>query len=63
MPRVRRRGKTRRCNEAPLSEWPVDELKAELNRLEANPEDLNPWQILKRKSELQNELFKRTGRD
>lgn len=61
MPRVKRKGHMKRDTELPLSEWPLNQLKVELQRLETDPVDLSPWAVFKRKSELQNELFKRTG--
>ena len=56
MPRVKRRGHTKRDPEIPLSEWSLGELRAEHKRLEANPEGLNPWQAFKRGGELRNEI-------
>jgi hypothetical protein len=59
MPRVKRKGHLKRDAEAPLPEWSLAELRTELERLEANPEDLTPWGCFKRKSELGNELYRR----
>jgi hypothetical protein len=59
MPRVKRRGHLKRDAEIPISEWSLGELRAEVKRLEANPEDLTPWGCFKRKSGLGNELYRR----
>jgi hypothetical protein len=59
MPRVKRKGHVKRDAEAPLPEWTPAQLRAELKRLEADPGDLNPWQVFKRTSELQAELDER----
>ena len=56
MPRVKRRGHTKCGAEVPVSEWSLGELRAELKRVEAGPPDLNVWQALKRKGELEREL-------
>jgi hypothetical protein len=56
MSRIRRKGFSRRDPETPLSEWLLDELKAELARLETDRGELNQWQAFKRASELQGEL-------
>jgi hypothetical protein len=59
MPRIRRKGYTKRDTEIPISEWSLGELRAELERVETNPVDLNPWQSFKRRSKLQNEIDRR----
>lgn len=56
MPRVKRKGHARRAADIPLSEWTPAQLKAELKRLETDPDELNAWQALKRTSELQREI-------
>ena len=45
--------------ERPLSTWTAAALKTELERLEVNPEKLNPWQCFKRRSEIENEQWRR----
>jgi hypothetical protein len=61
MPRVRRKGHMKRDAEAPLSEWSLDELQTELERVETEPAGLNPWQAFKRASDLRGELDRRAG--
>ena len=59
MPRVKHRGHLKRDAEAPLPEWSLAELRAELKRLEVDRGDLNPWAAFKKKSEFENELYRR----
>ncbi len=56
MPRVRRKGHAKRDAEAPLCEWTLQELRAEFERLETDPGELNPWQAIKRRGELLREI-------
>jgi hypothetical protein len=61
MPRIDRliRKREPKPEPQPLSTWTAAALKAELSRLEVNPEKLNGWQILKRRSEIENEQWRR----
>jgi hypothetical protein len=61
MPRVRRKGHVKRDAEAPIAEWSVRQLKAEIKRVETNPGELElgPWGAFKRATDLQNELDRR----
>ena len=45
--------------EQPLSTWTPAALKTELARLETDPGDLNAWQVFKRRSEIENEQWRR----
>jgi hypothetical protein len=59
MPRVRRKGHIKRDAEAPIAEWSVRQLKAEIKRVETNPGELGSWGAFKRATDLQNELDRR----